>query len=387
MKMMRATKVSVVGVPKEIKTHEYRVGLTPTHVKQLVGHGTKVVVGKDAGMGSGFSNEDYIKAGAYVMPNESVYKESEMIVKVKEPQESEYAHLHRGQVLFTYFHFASSKTLTDAMVKSGAVCIAYETVRKSDGSLPLLTPMSEIAGLLSVQEGMKFMEKPQGGTGVLMSGGMIKSVKTCGGIVVVIGGGVVGTSAAHLAACNGANVYIIDNSKTRALQVQTMFGGFSNVSVVVCEEPKEMIPYLEKADLVVGAVLLPFGKQAPKLVTDDMIGKMRKGAVFVDVSIDQGGISVVSRPTTHEDPVFTHDGVTFYCVANMPGAVPVTSTDALTKATFPYVEQLVTKGWQNAIRSNIDLICGVNVANSLVTNKAIADLFGYTYTDPLHLTY
>jgi alanine dehydrogenase len=375
----------VVGVPKEIKNNEFRVAMIPEQVNKLTRAGTRVLVGKSAGLGCGYSDFEYQKAGAIVCDNVDVFHESDLIVKVKEPIKEEYSLVHAGQILFTYFHFASSRELTEAMLRSGSLCMAYETVYSTKNGarfLPLLAPMSEVAGLLSIQEGMKYLEKPFGGCGILLSG----TSTTPNGVVVVIGGGVAGLAAAKQAAMLGAHVYILDKDIHKVLEIEKLFTGFSNVDVVLSNTKDVLEKHLYIADLVVGAVLVP-GAAAPKLITKDMVAQMKPGSVFVDISIDQGGMTEVSKPTTHADPVYKVGNVVFYCVANMPGAVPLTSTQALTQQTFPYVEKLLRDGWKTAVRKDVGLLCGINVAFGTVTNKPLADLFGYEYHDPMHLTH
>jgi alanine dehydrogenase len=378
-------QIRVVGIPKEIKNNEFRVAMTPKQVQKLTMTGTQVLVGTSAGIGCNYSDAEYIKAGAVVCNNNNVWKNSNMIVKVKEPIKEEYELVKNDQIVFTYFHFASSKQLTDAMISSGSLCIAYETVQKKRDNgtmyLPLLAPMSEVAGLLSIQEGMKYLEKPFGGSGILLSG----TVSTPSGVTLVIGGGIAGVAAAKQAANLGSRVYILEKDQFRAIELNTTFNRYPNVTVVVNDSTKTLEKHLYISDLIVGAVLVP-GAEAPKIITKDMIHKMKPGSVIVDISIDQGGMTEVSRPTTHNDPVFKEGNVTLYCVANMPGAVPITSTDALTQETFPYIENIIGNGWKNAVRRDVGLLCGINVGFGMVTNKALANQFGYEYNDPLHLT-
>lgn len=326
-----------VGVPKEIKTHEYRVSMTPHGVHSLASKGCKVLVEKGAGVGSGFKDEDYVRAGAVVTDKHNVFESSDIIVKVKEPQESEYDMIQKDQVVFTFFHFAGCPGLEDAMKKQGAVCFAYETVQKADGTLPILAPMSEVAGRLAVQEGMRFLTKNNGGNGMLMSG--LPGVEPA--TVVIIGAGIVGANAATLASGLGAKVYLLDNNVARLRSLSQTMG--RNVYTIY-STPSSLHDYLCEADLAIGGVLLP-GKETPKLVSVDMLKDMKEGSVFVDVAIDQGGMTPLSRPTSHDNPVFKVAGVTMYCVPNMPGIVPSTSTRALANATLPYIEALATKGW------------------------------------------
>lgn len=363
----------IIGVPKEIKNNENRVAVTPAGVAELKKHGHTVYVQNTAGIGSGFEDEEYIAAGANMLPTiEEVYAIAEMIIKVKEPIEQEYSLIKKDQLLFTYFHFASHEPLTHAMIKSGAVCLAYETVEKSDRSLPLLVPMSEVAGRMSVQEGAKYLEKPMGGRGILLGG--VPGVKPAE--VIVLGGGIVGTQAAKMAAGMGAHVTIMDISLPRLRQlddimpanVQTQYSNEYNVRNAI-----------KTADLVIGGVLIP-GAKAPKLITRDMLPLMKKGSVIVDVAIDQGGCFETSKPTTHADPIYVVDNVIHYCVANMPGAVPYTSTLALTNATLPYAVMLANKGWKKACSDNAELRLGLNVVDGKVVYKGVSDAFGLDYT-------
>lgn len=368
-----------IGIPKEIKNNENRVGATPSGVKELVAHGHELYVQDHAGEGSGFSNDEYIKAGATILPTiEEVYAVADMIIKVKEPIEPEYKLCRRGQVIFTYFHFASDRPLLDAMVESGAICIAYETVTYSptDRRLPLLIPMSEVAGRMSIQEGARFLEKPQGGRGILLGG--VPGVKPAK--VLVLGAGVVGRNAALMAAGLGADVTITDINldilrhcaETMPKNVKTLYSSRHNI--------EEQLP---DTDLVIGSVLVP-GAKTPHLITKDMVGLMRPGSVMVDVAIDQGGCFETSHPTTHSDPTFLVDGVVQYAVANIPGAVPYTSTLALTNATTPYAVKLADLGWVEACKRNPGLAQGVNVVEGKITFKAVAEAFGLEYT-PLEL--
>jgi alanine dehydrogenase len=363
----------IIGVPKEIKNNENRVALTPAGVAEFKKHGHTVYVQASAGEGSGFSDEEYQSAGAQLLPSiEEVYGIAEMIIKVKEPIESEYSLIKKDQLLFTYFHFASYEPLTHAMIGSGAVCLAYETVEKADRSLPLLVPMSEVAGRMSIQEGAKFLEKPMGGRGILLGG--VPGVKPAE--VVVLGGGIVGTQAAKMAAGLGARVTIMDLSIPRLRQLDDIMP--ANVVTQYSNE-YNIREAIKTADLVIGGVLIP-GAKAPKLITRAMLPSMKPGAVLVDVAIDQGGCFETSKPTTHADPVYTVDGVIHYCVANMPGAVPYTSTLALTNATLPYAIQLANKGWKKACSDNAELRLGLNVINGKVVYQGVSDAFGLEYT-------
>ena len=367
----------IIGIPKEIKNNENRVGLTPAGVMELVRRGHEVYVQSTAGINSGFSDEDYIAQGAKMLPTiEEVYAIAEMIVKVKEPIEPEYKLVKKDQLVFTYFHFASSEPLTKAMIESGAVCCAYETVERKDRSLPLLIPMSEVAGRMSTQEGRYFLEKPRGGKGVLLGG--VPCVKPAK--VFVIGAGVVGTAAARTAAGTGADVTICDISLQRLTYLADVMP--KNVKTLMSSE-YNIRQELKSADLVIGSVLIP-GAKAPKLVTRDMLKDMQPGTVMVDVAIDQGGCFETSHPTTHEDPVYYVDGILHYCVANIPGAVPYTSTLALTNATMPYVLQLANKGWRDACRDNEELRKGLNIVNGKVVYKPVAEAWDLEYT-PLEL--
>ena len=358
----------IIGIPKEIKNNENRVGMTPSGVKELVRHGHTVYVQHTAGEGSGFSDEAYVKAGATILPGiADVYGAAEMIIKVKEPIEPEYALVRPGQVLFTYFHFACDRALTDAMLASGATCIAYETVTDRSGHLPLLIPMSEVAGRMSVQEGARFLEKPQGGKGILLGG--IPGVKPAK--VLILGGGVVGRNAALMA---GADVTITDISlptlrhlsEVMPANVKTLFSSRHNIE-----------QELPAVDLVIGSVLIP-GAKAPHLITRDMLALMRPGTVLVDVAIDQGGCFETSHATTHSDPIYTVDGIVHYAVANIPGAVPFTSTLGLTNATLPYALRLADKGWRRACADDPGLAEGVNITDGKVTYPGVAEAFGMT---------
>lgn len=364
----------IIGVPKEIKNNENRVGLTPAGVSALTKAGHQLFVQATAGHGSGFSDEEYTQAGASILPTiNDVYAKAEMIIKVKEPIEQEYSLIKEGQLLFTYFHFASYEPLTHAMIKSKAVCLAYETVEKTDRSLPLLVPMSEVAGRMSVQEGAKYLEKPMGGRGILLGG--VPGVRPAE--VLVLGGGIVGTQAAKMAAGLGADVTLMDISLPRLRQLDDLLP--KNVKTVYSNE-YNIREAIKHADLIVGAVLIP-GAKAPSLITRDMLSTMRPGTVMVDVAIDQGGCFETSKATTHQDPIYVVDGVIHYCVANMPGAVPYTSTLALTNATLPYALQLANKGWKKACAENKELELGLNVVDGKVVYKGVAEAFNLPYVD------
>ncbi len=366
--------IMVIGVPKEIKNNENRVGITPAGVAELVKHGHTVYVQQTAGANSGFADEDYVNAGARMLPTiEEVYAAAEMIVKVKEPIAPEYKLIRRGQVVFTYFHFAADRALTEAMIESGGICIAYETVELPDRSLPLLIPMSEVAGRMSVQEGARFLEKPQGGKGKLLGG--VPGVRPAR--VLILGGGIVGCNAAQMAAGMGAEVMITDINLPRLRYLSEVLP--KNVKTLYSSE-HNIRQELPTIDLVIGSVLIP-GDKTPHLITRDMLRLMKPGTVLVDVAIDQGGCFETSHPTTHSDPTYVVDGIVHYAVANIPGAVPFTSTMALTNATLPYTIALADKGWQKACKDNSALALGVNVADGKVVYKAVADVFGLPYEE------
>lgn len=361
-----------VGIPKEIKNNENRVGMTPAGVAELIKHGHVVMVQHTAGEGSGFADEEYVKVGAQILPTiEDVYREADMIVKVKEPIEPEYKLVRKGQLLFTYFHFACEKELTDAMLKSGAICLAYETVQLPNGSLPLLQPMSEVAGRMASLNGAYYLQKTKGGKGKLISG--VPGVSPTR--VLVLGGGVVGEAAALLAAGMGAEVTITDVSlpRLRQLDIETP----ANVHTLYSSE-HNIRQQLPNVDIVIGSVLVP-GDKTPHLITKDMLKLMEPGTVLVDVAIDQGGCFETSHPTTHSEPVYTVDGIVHYCVANIPGAVPNTSTLALTNATLRYAVALADKGWKKACQDDPALAKGLNIVEGKVTYKAVADVFGLKY--------
>jgi len=364
-----------VGIPKEIKTHEYRVGLVPAGVRELVRHGHIVTVQTNAGVGAGLSDAAYREAGAHIVDTAAeVFAAADMIVKVKEPLAGEIAMLRRDQILFTYLHLAADKRQTEGLMASGATCIAYETVTDSRGGLPLLAPMSEVAGRMSVQVGAHCLEKEQGGSGVLLGG--VPGVAP--GRVVVLGGGVSGTNAARMAVGLEASVVIIDRSLPRLKELDLQFGPRATTLFATTEAIEREVLL---ADLVIGAVLVP-GAAAPKLVTRDMINRMRPGSVLVDIAIDQGGCFESSRPTTHSAPTYIEDGVVHYCVTNMPGAVARTSTFALTNATLPFVQALAHKGWHQALQDDPHLADGLNVLAGKITHQAVADALGLEYVPP-----
>lgn len=365
----------IIGVPKEIKNHEYRVGLTTSSVRELVHHGHKVIVEQNAGSGIGLSNEDYIKAGAQIIPTaEEIFATAEMIVKVKEPQPNECAMLRPGQILFTYLHLAPDLEQTEALIKSGCIAIAYETVTDRRGGLPLLAPMSEVAGRMSIQAGAHCLEKAQGGRGMLLGG--VPGVPAAR--VLILGGGVVGTNAARMAMGLEANVTVIDKSLDRLKELDLQFGPSLHTIYSTIDAIEE---HITKADLVIGAVLIP-GGAAPRLVTREMISKMKKGSVIVDVAIDQGGCVEGAKPTTHANPTFTIDGVIMYCVANMPGGVARTSTFALNNATLPFTLALANKGWKKALLDDEHLRNGLNVCEGKVTYQAVANAHKLPYVAP-----
>ncbi len=362
-----------IGVLKEIKKHEYRVALLPVGAHVLTQQGHEVFVEKNAGVGSGFLDEEYKKSGAKILAKpEDVYGEADMILKVKEPLESEYDLITEKHVVFTYFHYAADRKLTEAMVKSKAITIAYETVQKADGALPLLIPMSEVAGRMSIQVGAQFLEKMNGGRGVLLGG--VPGVAPAN--VLIIGGGIVGSNAAFMAAGMGANVTILDLDLQRLRYLDEIMP--KNVNTIA-SNPHTLQTYLTQADLLVGAVLIP-GAKAPNLVTREMLKTMKKGSVIVDVAVDQGGCIETVKPTTHDKPTFEVEGVVHYCVANMPGAVPYTSTIALNNATFPYTLELANKGLKKAVLSNKEIWYGVNTYKGDITYDAVAAAFDMPYT-------
>jgi alanine dehydrogenase len=365
----------LIGVPKEIKNHEYRVGLTPAGARELIVNGHDVIVEDNCGAAIGFDNAQYIKAGARVIETAGeIFEQAEMIIKVKEPQPEECAMLREGQVLFTYLHLAADPTQTRMLVESGATCIAYETVTDARGALPLLAPMSEVAGRMSIQEGAHYLVKAEGGSGVLIGG--VPGVAP--GKVLIIGGGVVGTNAAKMAVGLGADVVLLDRSLTRLRELDDIFGNGIKTAYSTVDAINH---YSSNADLVIGGVLIP-GAAAPKLLTREHIAKMKPGSVVVDVAIDQGGCFETSRPTTHEDPIYVVDGVVHYCVANMPGGYARTSTMALNNATMPFAVALANKGARQAMLDDPHLLNGLNVYQGKVTYKAVGDALGYEFHDP-----
>ena len=363
----------IVGILKEIKAEENRVSMTPAGVEVMKQNGHEVLVEKDAGTGSGFEDEAYLKAGAEIVETpKEIFDRSDMVMHVKEPLPSEYDLIRKDQIVFTYLHLAAAEELTHALIKAGSINIAYETIQKADGSLPLLTPMSEVAGRMAIQQGAKYLEMAQGGHGILPGG--VPGVDP--GTVVVIGGGVVGTNAAKMACGLGAKVYILDMNLERLRYLSDIMPANCFPLMASPATTRELVA---EADVVVGAVLVT-GAKAPKLVSRDMLNMMKKGAVLVDVAIDQGGCFETSRATTHTNPIFTVDGVVHYCVANMPGAVPKTSTLALTNATLPYAVEIANKGWEMAMRWNPEIKLGANVIRGKVTYKGVAEAFNLDYT-------
>lgn len=358
----------IVGILKEIKAEENRVSMTPAGVEVMKQYGHTVLVEKNAGAGSGFDDRSYAAAGADILERpEDIYLRSDMVMHVKEPLPSEYELIKNEQIIFTYLHLAALEELTHVLMRSGSINIAYETIQKEDGSLPLLTPMSEVAGRMSIQEGAKYLEMAQGGEGILLSG--VPGVAPA--TVIVIGAGIVGTNAAKMACGLGAKVYLLDINLDRLRYLSDVMP--SNCFLLMFS-PAAIRKLIPEADLVVGAVLIP-GAKAPKLVTRDMLKTMKKGSVMVDVAIDQGGCFETSKPTTHSDPIYTVNGVVHYCVANMPGAVAKTSTLALTNATLPYALEIANKGWKRAFTENPEIRRGANVVKGRVTHKGVADAF------------
>jgi alanine dehydrogenase len=363
----------IIGILKEIKAEENRVSMTPAGVEVLVHSGHRVLVEKGAGKSSGFREAAYIRAGGEIVDKpEEIFDRSEMVMRVKEPQPSEYGFIKEGQILFNYFHLAADEQLAHVLIDSRSICIAYETIQKKDGSLPLLTPMSEIAGPMAIQEGAKYLEMAQGGQGVLLGG--VPGVDP--GTVVIIGGGVVGINAAKMACGLGATVYVLETNLERLRYLSDVMP--SNC-ILLMSSPATIRKVVKAADVVVGAALIP-GAKTPRLVTRDMLKTMKAGAVLVDVAIDQGGCFETSRETTHADPTYKLEGVVHYAVSNMPGAVPKTSTLALTNGTLPYALEIADKGYMTAIKNNRALAVGVNIFKGKVTNRAVADSLGLEYT-------
>lgn len=368
----------IVGIPKEIKPEENRVAMTPAGAEVMRMKGHAVLVEKTAGVASGFSDEAYLAAGAELVETpQEIYARAEMVMHVKEPLASEYDLLRPDQIVFTYLHLAANRELTEAMINSGCIAIAYETIQKPDGSLPLLTPMSEIAGRMAVQQGAKYLEMHQGGEGLLLGG--VPGVSPAN--VLVIGGGTVGTNAAKMACGLGAKVDVMDTSLERLRYLSDIMP--ANCFTVM-SSPAAIRQRIKQADLVIGAVLVA-GSRAPRLVSNQMMREMKKGAVMVDVAIDQGGCFECSRPTTHSRPTFMQDGVVVYCVTNMPGAVPRTSTPALTNATLPYAVQIAGRGWRGACRENDEIRGGLCIVQGRVTSRGVAEAFDMAYTDPAAL--
>ncbi len=365
----------IIGVPREIKQNENRVALTPSVALELTQLGHEVIIEKTAGLSSGFSDNEYEDVNCRIVDTpKEIFDNVELVVKVKEPQPVEINMCSKNLTMFTYFHFAASEILTKSFLKSGATAIAYETIMANDGSLPLLIPMSEVAGRMSVQEGAKFLEKVKGGRGILLGG--VPGVEPAK--VTILGGGIVGTNAALIAAGLGANVFILDINLNRLRHLEEIMP--KNVRTVYSNQ-YNIREHLAQTDLLIGAVLIP-GAVAPKLVTRDMLKLMRPGSVIVDVAVDQGGCIETCKPTTHEDPIYEVDDIIHYCVANMPGAVPFTSTTALTNATNPYIQKLANDGILNALRNDDSLVHGLNMINGRVTHKAVADAFDLKYTHP-----
>lgn len=359
----------IVGILKEIKNEEYRVAMTPAGAEVMKFNGHKVFVESNAGRGSGFENEAYLQAGAEILDtSDEIYKRADMVMHVKEPLPVEYKKIRKEQIVFTYLHLAASESLTEAMVDSGSIGIAYETIQKKDGSLPLLIPMSEVAGRMSIQEGARYLEMSYGGKGMLLGG--VPGVEPA--TVLIIGAGTVGTQAAKMACGLGAKVYIVDSCLARLRQLDDIM---PKNCITLMSSPENIRRLIKEADLVIGSVLIP-GAKAPKLVTGDMVKTMKKGSVMVDVAIDQGGCFETSKVTTHQNPVFVVDGVIHYCVGNMPGAVAKTSTLALTNATLPYAVEIANKGWKRSMRENEEIRKGANVVEGKVTFKAVAEAFG-----------
>ena len=367
----------IVGILKEIKTEENRVSMTPAGVEVMTGKGHSVLVESLAGVGSGFSNEAYQSAGAEIVATPAeIYARAQMVMHVKEPQPSEYGMIREGQIVFTYLHFAAAEELTRAILKTGAVAIAYETITDAENTLPLLTPMSEVAGRMAAQQAAKYSERAQGGRGILLGG--VPGVAPA--TVLVLGGGVVGTHAAQMACGLGAKVYLLDTNLTRLRHLAEVM---PKNCFPMMSSPAAIRELVQEADVVIGAVLV-HGTKAPKLVTREMLKGMKKGTVLVDVAIDQGGCFETSHPTTHTTPTYEVDGILHYCVANMPGAVPLTSTVALTNATLPYAAAIAAEDWREVVRKHPGIGAGVNIACGKVTYRGVAEAFGLEYTPVEH---
>ena len=364
-----------IGVPKEIKPQENRIGLTPKSVKILCSNGHEVLIENNGGFEAGFDNDQYKKAGAKIINKvEDIFNDAEIIVKVKEPLSSEVKMIRENQIIFTYLHLAAAKELTEGLIKSKSVCIAYETVTDNNGKLPLLAPMSAVAGRMSIQAGAHSLEKNQKGRGLLLGGA--PGVDPAN--VVILGGGVVGENAALIATGMKANVYIVDKSEKRLQELKNIFG---NKIIPQLSDKTDLKKLVSQCDLLIGGVLIP-GAEAPKLVTRDMLKNMKRGSVIVDVAIDQGGCVETSKPTTHAEPTYVVDDIVHYCVANMPGGVPRTSTLALNKATLPFLSKLAKEGYQKALNNDPNFLSGLNVCKGNVTFKAVADVFGHKYISP-----
>jgi alanine dehydrogenase len=365
----------IIGVPKEIKPQETRIGLTPASIKILTSKGHKVLVENNGGFEAGFYNDQYKKAGATIVDKaEDIFNDSEIIVKVKEPLNNEVAMIRENQIIFTYLHLAAAKELTEGLIKSKSICIAYETVTDNNGRLPLLAPMSAVAGRMSVQAGAHSLEKTQKGRGLLLGGAPGVNPAT----VVILGGGVVGENAALIATGMKAKVYIVDKSSQRLEELKKIFG---DTIIPIQSDKTDLRKLISECDLLIGGVLIP-GAEAPKLVTKDMLKIMRRGSVIVDVAIDQGGCVETSKPTTHANPTYVVENVVHYCVANMPGGVPRTSTLALNNATLSYLVELADKGYEKALKEDKNFLAGLNIYKGQVTYKAVADVFGYKYISP-----
>ena len=364
-----------IGVPKEIKPQENRIGLTPESAKVLVSNGHEVLIENNGGFEAGFDNDQYKKAGAKIVNKvEDIFNDAEIIVKVKEPLSNEVKMIRKNQIIFTYLHLAAAKELTEGLIKSKSVCIAYETVTDNNGKLPLLAPMSAVAGRMSIQAGAHSLEKNQKGRGLLLGGA--PGVDPAN--VVILGGGVVGENAALIATGMKANVYIVDKSEKRLQELKNIFG---NKIIPQLSDKTDLKKLVSQCDLLIGGVLIP-GAEAPKIVTRDMLKNMKRGSVIVDVAIDQGGCVETSKPTTHAEPTYIVDDIVHYCVANMPGGVPRTSTLALNKATLPFLSKLAKEGYQKALNNDPNFLSGLNVCKGSVTYKAVADVFGHEYVSP-----